>query len=435
MNLGELLKHFRRDTGRPTGLAADLLPIASLSPSLAAAPLPVDDWRQLADRYETHRTASVTAAVLTCNEEDNIGNCLTSLVDDADRVLLIDSGSTDKTVDAARRARADVRVLVASWVDDFAHHRNIALSETTDGWVWYVDADEVLASADAGRVRRVLSALDFLLPHLDLVVSPTIVDTDGTTYCNTQRVLRADTAHRFRGRVHEHPYDDAGYAPARVEIDCRFTHSGYRPEVMEQRGKREEYGRLLAMCRKEEPDNPKWVYYLVRDTLDYRTATPDRLRALFGELATVAKGAVDGRPDYHVERTADSWALLCELALRFGGTEEILEYTGLLQSVDRTVEATYYRTVMEAGRLIGRLSALVDGVTAAEADRAPATQHLMGRLFELQATLALASGRYEVVRPAYEKAARLGVGSSVIDDFRMLRQLLDEISPADDSTL
>ncbi|WP_406477316.1 glycosyltransferase [Streptomyces sp. NBC_01615] len=425
MKFAELLDLARTPDGLPPSrLASDLALVTTVSMDLAAARLPSPDPVELAARYERHRPAPVTAAVLTRDEEDGIARCLTALAQDIDHCLLIDSGSTDATVERARAARGDVRVLSAPWVDDFSHHRNLALRHIAEGWIVYVDADEVLRPEHAGRFRRALALLDFLLPATDFVVSPAIVDVEGPTYTNTQRVLRAGGPFRFRGRVHEHPYDDAGNAPARVQIDARLDHSGYLPEVIEKRGKRDLYGRLSRLCRDEEPDNPKWVYYEVRDTVDYRTASREELMTSFARVEATVAEPVAGAPDYRAERIVDAWILLCELAVRFGGADHIVRYAARLADAGRTVEATYYRTVMESSRLLGRLSALVDAVAAVEPDEEPGNRHLMARLFELQSTLALASGRYEAVVPAYRKAVARGAGESVTEDFEMLARVL-----------
>ncbi|MCI3276433.1 glycosyltransferase [Streptomyces cylindrosporus] len=432
MKLSQLLGLLQVPGAVPTSrFASDLALIASVSPGLAAAPLPSTDAAGLAEAYASYRPRPVTAVVLTQDEEERIARCLTALAEDTDRCLLIDSGSADATVERALRARADARIRSAPWADDFSRQRNLAFDEVDEGWLWYVDADEVLAPEHSGRLRRALSVLDFLLGTRDFVVSPVIADQGGPAYTNTQRVLRADGPLRFRGRVHEHPYDAEGRAPERVQVDVRLDHTGYLPEVIERRGKRQLYVRLDQLARAEEPDNPKWVYYEVRDGLDRRTASETELRSAFRRLAEAAGDVVPpGPPGYRTERIVDSWSLLCELALRLGETDALLTYTALLSAAGRTVEATYYRTLFESSRLLGRLSTLVDTIASVEADEQLADRHLMGRLFELQATLALAGGRYEAVLPAYRKAVARSAGHGVKEDFTQLARVLAEAPDA-----
>ncbi|WPB92937.1 glycosyltransferase [Streptomyces malaysiensis] len=240
-------------------LSSDLALVTSVSLDLADTPLSSADPADLAADYASYRPRPVTAVVLTYNEEERIAGCLSALADDVDHCLLVDSGSVDGTAEQALRTRGDARILSAPWADDFSRQRNLAFGEVTDGWLCHVDADEVLAMSHAGRLRRALSVLDYLLPDSDFVVSPVIADVGGPVYTNTQRVLRTDGPFRFRGQVHEHPYDPDGRAPARVQVDVRFDHSGYLPEVVDQRGKRERYVRLDRLARTEEPDNPNRV--------------------------------------------------------------------------------------------------------------------------------------------------------------------------------
>ncbi|MBI0375954.1 glycosyltransferase [Streptomyces albiflaviniger] len=409
-------------------LASDLALVTSVSLDLADTPLSSADPADLAAGYASYRPRPVTAVVLTSNEEERIAGCLNALADDVDHCLLVDSGSVDGTAEQALRARDDARILSAPWADDFSRQRNLAFGEVTDGWLCHVDADEILAPSHAGRLRRALSVLDYLLPDSDFVVSPVIADVGGPVYTNTQRVLRADGPFRFRGRVHEHPYDPDGHAPARVQIDARFDHSGYLPEVVDQKGKRERYVRLDRLARAEEPDNPKWVYYEVRDGLDHRTAAEEELRAAFTLLAAHAGETVPaGPPGYRSERIVDSWSLLCELALGLGEADALRTYAALLGEAGRTVEATYYRTLLESSRLLGRLSTLVDEIGEVQGAEEPANRHLMARLFELQSTLALASGRYETILPAYRKSVERGAGHSVTEDFEMLARVLAQL--------
>lgn len=83
---------------------------------------------------------SLAVLILTYNEEKHIADCIASAQSVADEIVLIDSGSTDATVELAKSAGA--RVIVHPMTDGFAAQRNFALSQTTAAWVLYLDADE-----------------------------------------------------------------------------------------------------------------------------------------------------------------------------------------------------------------------------------------------------------------------------------------------------
>src|SRR4051812_1368114 len=84
--------------------------------------------------------SNITAVVLTLNEEENLPECLAHLKW-VDRVVVVDSGSTDRTVALATEAGASV--YVHPW-PGFAQQRNWSLdnTEVSSDWVLFVDADE-----------------------------------------------------------------------------------------------------------------------------------------------------------------------------------------------------------------------------------------------------------------------------------------------------
>jgi glycosyltransferase involved in cell wall biosynthesis len=96
---------------------------------------------------------SVAVLILTYNEEKNISDCIAS-ARFADEVVVIDSGSTDRTVAIAQSLGA--KVAVRAMTDGFGPQRNYALSQTETDWVLYLDADERITPGLAAEVRKVV---------------------------------------------------------------------------------------------------------------------------------------------------------------------------------------------------------------------------------------------------------------------------------------
>ena len=84
--------------------------------------------------------SKVTVVVLTKNEEKNIAAVVQNAKKVAAEVLIVDSGSTDKTVQLAEENGA--KVVYRAWDNDFAAQRNFALQHVETEWVLYLDADE-----------------------------------------------------------------------------------------------------------------------------------------------------------------------------------------------------------------------------------------------------------------------------------------------------
>ena len=96
----------------------------------------------------------LSVTVITLNEAAHIEACLRS-VTWADEVLVVDSGSTDATVDLARAAGA--RVLTREW-PGYAAQKNFAAAEATHDWILSIDADERVAPELAQQIRALLAA-------------------------------------------------------------------------------------------------------------------------------------------------------------------------------------------------------------------------------------------------------------------------------------
>lgn len=96
---------------------------------------------------------TLTAIILTKNEEKHLPGVIANAKTWADQILVVDSGSTDRTVPLARELGADV--VFRAWDGDFAAQRNFALTAATGDWVFYIDADERLSLPAVARVRAI----------------------------------------------------------------------------------------------------------------------------------------------------------------------------------------------------------------------------------------------------------------------------------------
>lgn len=99
---------------------------------------------------------TLSVIILTKNEEKDIEATIQNARQCADEVLIVDSGSTDRTVELAEKNGA--RVVFRAWDNDFAAQRNFALTQTDADWVLYLDADERMNDEILCAVKKVVSA-------------------------------------------------------------------------------------------------------------------------------------------------------------------------------------------------------------------------------------------------------------------------------------
>ena len=97
--------------------------------------------------------SSVSVIVITYNEEKNIYDCLNS-VKWADEIVVVDSKSTDKTVDIAKSFTD--KVYEKEW-EGYAENKNFALSKTTSEWILWLDADERVTNDLAQEIIKTIN--------------------------------------------------------------------------------------------------------------------------------------------------------------------------------------------------------------------------------------------------------------------------------------
>lgn len=165
----------------------------------------------------------LSVAVITRNEAQNLDRCLRSIAW-ADEIVVVDSGSTDKTVEIARRHGAKVQV--EAW-RGFAAQKNLAISLTSNLWVLSLDADEWLGEDGAAEVRRVLES-----PTADAYAFDRLNAFSGSFVGRIWspdwhvRLFRKDRGRFEGGHVHESFRVDDGARVVRLE--SRLYHLTYR---------------------------------------------------------------------------------------------------------------------------------------------------------------------------------------------------------------
>ncbi|MBX9246636.1 glycosyltransferase family 2 protein [Actinotalea ferrariae] len=189
----------------------------------------------------TTSTASISAVLIVRDEQDVLEACLTSLAW-VDEIVVYDTGSSDRTLEIARRLAHTV--VEGYWDHDFAAARNRAMAYATGEWVLSVDADEVF-EGDAHAVRRHLGRHGAPL-HSVIVDSSTgaahlpLAGLDQSSHLATPRLFRR-TAHVWRGQIHEEPMPVIAGAERVISPlpGAVLRHSGYAGSAEEVRTKGE----------------------------------------------------------------------------------------------------------------------------------------------------------------------------------------------------
>ncbi len=104
---------------------------------------------------ESSAAPRVSLCMIVRNEERSLGRCLESVQGFVDEIVVVDTGSTDRTPDVARQFGA--KLFFEEWRGDFSAARNRSLKEATGDWVFLLDADEVIPKRDLPRLKKAVT--------------------------------------------------------------------------------------------------------------------------------------------------------------------------------------------------------------------------------------------------------------------------------------
>lgn len=145
---------------------------------------------------------TISLCMIVRNEENNIARCLDSVKGIPDEIVIIDTGSTDRTKEIVWQYTEYIDDF--TWIDDFAAARNFAFSHATMDYILWLDADDVLADTDSQKLLELKKNLD---PLIDAVNMPYLLAFDefGTvTYSfRRNRLVKRSKNFRWIGAVHE----------------------------------------------------------------------------------------------------------------------------------------------------------------------------------------------------------------------------------------
>lgn len=145
---------------------------------------------------------NITAVILTKNEEELIADCIDS-VSFCDEILLIDAGSTDKTIAIAERKGA--RVINQPFID-FATARNVGLKEALGEWVFYIDADERVDSELKKQIQKVVHEKNERLAAYRVKRQNYYLGNHSWPQIeHMERLFRKENLHEWYGKLHESP--------------------------------------------------------------------------------------------------------------------------------------------------------------------------------------------------------------------------------------
>jgi glycosyltransferase involved in cell wall biosynthesis len=205
---------------------------------------------------------NISICMMVKNEEKNLERCLDSLKvfldDPLVELIIIDTGSTDKTVDIAKKYTS--KLYFHEWNNNFSEMRNISISYATGKWLFLIDGDECLE--DPIKTFKLLIENDlenYNTIQFNIKSYLNMSEDSNYSVLPQPRVFRNDGTFRYEGTVHNQPV----FKTPILETDIIVEHYGYistDKELMERKFHRT--ATILEEELKKNPNNPYYQYQL-----------------------------------------------------------------------------------------------------------------------------------------------------------------------------
>ena len=202
----------------------------------------------------------VSLCMIVKNEEDYLQNCLESIKDIIDEIIIVDTGSTDRTVEIAKSYGA--KIYYFKWNNNFSEARNESLKYATKDWILILDADDELRAKYKENLKLLLnSKLDedtvYFFETLNFYGDK--VDNNCITINLNPRMFKTNRGIHYEGEIHNQlVYSQSKYDT--ICSDIKIHHYGYLSKNIASKNKRTRNITILNEKIKKEPSN-KFNYF------------------------------------------------------------------------------------------------------------------------------------------------------------------------------
>ena len=237
---------------------------------------------------------TLSLCMITKNEEKNIKACLDSMVNIADEIIIVDTGSTDRTIEIAKSYGA--KVFSYKWNDDFSEARNISLEKATKDWIIVLDGDEVLPKEDGKKLKNIINATSMEALYLRL---ENIVDNKSLGDAVVLRVFRNNKLYRFRNKMHEQvifSIEENGGKDKIQATNLKILHYGYDPKIYNMVDKQKRNLKILESYPEEERDG--YFYYSIGNEYSRANDIKKSLEMYYKGLEFARNNYPDKLPSY-----------------------------------------------------------------------------------------------------------------------------------------
>jgi len=319
--------------------------------------------RPPAQKASIARPVRLSQCMIVKNEEHNIERALSWAKGYAFEQIVVDTGSTDRTVEIAESMGA--KVYHFEWINDFSAAKNYAISLCTGNWIAILDADEWLTQTDVPKLVEILKMCsnDVKFKHYDFIRTPLAnLDDEGKPFHTMTQVrfIRNNRNIFYSGSIHESLNIESKNSEI-LELDnVTILHTGYQQSVYKGTDKLDRNIEMISREVEKDPDNMQLKAYLA-DSIYEKPDEESKKKAL-----AIYKEVTDSEQIVHAMLGRNAFIKIISSYILSGDIVIAEEYTH--RAIERMPEyIDFYALLNEIQFKTGRYSDAWDSIRMAEA--------------------------------------------------------------------
>jgi len=200
----------------------------------------------------------ISVCIITKNEESHLEQCLKHLKPTGFEIVVVDTGSTDNSVEIAKKYTESVYRF--EWCDDFSAARNYSIAKASNDIILVLDTDEYLEKYDLRQLEYLIVTNPDKVGRIDIINE---YISDGNVMINNDKVTRLFDRRRyhFEGRIHEQIVKiiDDGSPNKAYNAPLKIRHYGY---VGSEEARKKKASRNISLLKSELEKNPSDPYIM-----------------------------------------------------------------------------------------------------------------------------------------------------------------------------
>lgn len=198
---------------------------------------------------------TLSLCMIVKNEEQVLDRCLNSFNKLFDEIIIVDTGSTDKTMEIARKHTP--KVFEYPWINDFSAARNYSFSLATSDFIMWLDADDVITPLELKRLKDLKQTLTNNISVVMLKYAISFDEQNNTTFSYfRERILNRSCNFKWEDPVHEVITPTGNIVYSNIQIE----HRKLKPAEEARNLKIYE-----SMIKQNLPFKPRQIFYYARE--------------------------------------------------------------------------------------------------------------------------------------------------------------------------